>query len=64
MEQLEFNNLRPEEESAKPKPLPKLEEERDCPGCGGSGPCRFCERGVTQELEWRREAKEKKTASR
>ena len=34
--------------------FPKIEEdrERDCPICGGSGPCRACERGraVTKEF--------------
>lgn len=37
--------------------IPDGDDERDCPVCGGSGPCSACERGRQQMAEWQKQKK-------
>lgn len=38
-------------------PIIPDDDERDCPSCGGSGPCSACERGRQQMAEWQKQKK-------
>lgn len=62
MEQMNLEDWSPVEEQIKPV----VEYERDCPSCGGSGPCFACERGreLVAQFKARQQAKKKPNKKR
>jgi hypothetical protein len=48
------------EETPKERPIEIKEDERDCPVCGGSGPCYACDRGRAVAEEFKQQAKKAK----